>query len=76
MKLYNCFLTFIFYFFSNILVLAQGDNDPPLENFELKVRNESVQNRTITARIYPVSMVFNGVKEYRLDAANPLIINN
>jgi len=63
---------FIFYFSLNTKIYTQDENDPPLQNFELKVRNQSVQNRTITARIYPVSMVFNGNKEYRLDARYPL----
>jgi len=50
---------------------AQNENDPPQANYEVKVSNRS-NNNSITVRIYPISMVFNGILEYRLDAEHPL----
>ncbi len=72
MKLLIYFTMLIFYISLNTKIHTQDEKDPPLENFELKVKNESINNTTITVRIYPVSMVFNGNKEYRLDAEHPL----
>lgn len=57
--------------FSVTVLIAQNDSLDMLHNSELLIHNNSTNSQRIRVRVYPVSMVFNGVFDYRLNADQP-----